>query len=126
MKITKHIEGLAEKHGLGLIGKEVLQTIWNLRDEPRVVTTCLVSISASGGYLKIGTVVKGKFFPITKIVAKVIGAKYNPEKRALFVSGSGHDLSLSLTESLYMRLCSQKSMAATASRFNAVQSRVEL
>ena len=122
MKINKHIEGLATEYGLGSYEIELLQFVWNKRNQNELFCVNIANVSASGMTRQMKVVVnhKGKFVNITRLICKITDIKYNRNKETLSIGGSGMDMGFAMLENFYSYLI-PKNMKVMPYKLNAVQ-----
>lgn len=126
MKITKHIQAIADKNELTKWETEVLQTLWNKRKKPRVITLCLIKVSNGGmnRQFKVATIFEKEIVSITRLVAKVSGERHNRDSDTVSIGGCGMDMGFALMNTFYAYLMPDNSKESSS--FLAVQRRNEI
>ncbi|MED6317748.1 MAG: hypothetical protein VYA60_11005 [Pseudomonadota bacterium] len=131
MKINKNIQAISEAKNLNGLETAALQAMWRNRAKPHSLSVCHtktnLSVDDSGEKQeitqhKIFIILNGGIVPVSRVVAKITGLRYNQASDSISINSTGIDANFTIAEKIYSKLLPKNSKAIDIGRLFAVQS----
>ena len=102
MQINKHIKSIKTKFELGTLDTEMLQHIWNKKNQSKLFAIAVKdSTSKTKHEIKFMIAYKGQVVNVSALIATIIEGEYNRSKDAVIIFGSGFNVVVATIDKLY-------------------------